>query len=296
MADAKLVLQVRSSKELERLSLLAEKIIDELKNKTFKKGDKLECEDIKLKVISTYPEAKLKVTPATNIEISVTPKSTDLILALDSSYSMRREDYKPSRTELAKKAALAIVANKIDVKDRVGIMSFGYNYAIHLPLMRVTNESLVQASASLKELKPAGRTSLSSAINGAIAMLEAEAREESMRILTIFTDGFDNIGEAPQQLALRAKDKNIIINTILLGEREEQEKTLKELAEITGGSHTYIANEEELLKVCSEFVGKKIEKFSSLEEFVELAKKEEKVVGEEGKFKKFFKQVKKKVW
>ncbi|MDI6856611.1 MAG: vWA domain-containing protein [Candidatus Thermoplasmatota archaeon] len=292
----KLILRVRSLKELEALSSLAEKIYEKLEHKTFKRGDKLEIEGIKLRVFYTHP-MQLEVTPATTIEISVAPKSADIILAVDSSYSMRKEDYKPSRFGCANKAALTIASHKIGTKDRVGIMSFGYNYVVHSPLAQVSKESLAQASSVLKELKPSGRTAISSAINGAIAMFESSACEKGLKTLTIFTDGFDNIGEAPEQSALKARDKNIIVNTILLGERkEEQEKLLKEIAAITGGSYSYIGSEEEILMLCNELAGKKIERLSSLEDFVELAKTGEKVIAEEGKFKKLMKRIKKKVW
>lgn len=295
MAASRLVLQARSQKELERLSLESEKIIKELEKKILKKGDKLELAGVKLQVVSTMPEDQVKIAPETSIEIAVAPKKSDILLAIDTSYSMSKDDYKPSRFDCAKKATLSFMSGKIGSRDRVGIMTFGYNYATHLPLTKLESSSLIQAEASLKAIKPAGRTSLSNIINGAVEIFETQGLPDCTKTLVLLTDGCDNIGESPIVAAAKAQAKGILIHSVLIGEKTHyDEEMLTELASVTGGIFCRAANEEALLKFYSELGGKF--KPRAPEEIIVPEAEEKAERKEEGKFTKLLKQIKKKVW
>lgn len=294
MAGKKVLLYARSSGELEKLEHIGRNIAKKLQGREVKKGDKIDISGIKLHIGYTAPEDKIKIDSKTEIEICLKPENVDVILALDTSYSMNKDDYKPTRFEAAKNALCTFLAQKIDTKDRVGIITFSHGYTVHMVPAAVDKNAISKVFSELKVLKPGGRTALSNAIQGAIDVFGSQDMPENARTLILLTDGCDNIGDVPREVALKAKELGIQIYPVLIGGGTQyDESMLKEIADITGGIFHPTTNENELVALCVEFGGKRA-KPARMEDIIIPEVKEEKKA--DGKIVKLLKEIKKKVW
>jgi hypothetical protein len=94
--------------------------------------------------------------------------------------------------------------------------------------------------------KTSGMTSLSSAIEGGMALFGEKGKPENMKAMIVLTDG-GVFNENPIEVAKKAKDAGIIIYPILIGEKGYfDENVLKIIAETTGGRMFFKPNEEGL--------------------------------------------------
>lgn len=270
---SKTVFNVPSKLDIEKIEFLLENI-DTLKGKIVKKNDILNIEDIKLKVKSTTPDEEVVISKSTKLEFPFTPRkiSSDIILAIESSYGMNRKDYEPNRfiagldaikTFLDKKA-------KSTAKDEVGLIDFGYDWELISDFespKEELNEKLIEV---LKSKKLSGRASVGGAITGAIEMFELH-ESKNLRYLIILTDGIDNVGTDPISCAYNARDEGIIIYVVLIGKKDDEK--LKTIAEITNGYYYVAETKEKLNKLYSNFASK-LGICLSLENKVEIGKEE----------------------
>jgi Ca-activated chloride channel homolog len=199
----------------------------------------------------------------------------DIVLALDTSCSMRAADFQPNdRLFVAKKSIGEFVKQRTN--DRIGLVVFAGEAASWVPL--TLDYSLV---AQLLEevdtnMLPDG-TAIGSAIGVAINRLrESDAQS---KVIVLMTDGDNNAGSiSPKEAAELAKDNKIKIYTILIGKggavpfpagkdvfgrvvyREQFVATnpqlLKDIAAITGGAAYLATDKEELDKNLSDVLDK----------------------------------------
>jgi Ca-activated chloride channel family protein len=172
------------------------------------------------------------------IELPVSGR--DLMLAIDLSGSMDQPFTHNFRNVTKLQATKAVAGDFIDkrVGDRIGLILFGEQAYVQAPLTfdRTTVKTLLfEAVTGL-----AGKsTAIGDAIGLAIKRLDTANNQD--RVLILMTDGVSNAGEiSPEKAADIAAKKGLKIHTIGIGprgSRELNEKTLRTVAEKTGGRY-----------------------------------------------------------
>lgn len=194
----------------------------------------------------------------------------DMMLVLDISSSMRAEDFKPSRLEAAKETARAFVREREG--DRIGILVFAGESYIQCPL--TVDYGVLQGLLSQVEIidEEHDGTAIGMALAHGINRLRKSTAKS--RILVLLSDGSNNAGELdPLTAAQFAVDAGIKVYAIgvgtrgrapfpvydpVLGKRYVQvnvdmdEKTLTQVAGVTGGRYFRATDEEKLAEIYSE--------------------------------------------
>jgi len=191
----------------------------------------------------------------------------DLMLAVDLSGSMEAEDFivedrRVDRLTATKNVASEFISRRAG--DRLGLILFGTQAYLQTPLTfdRATVITLLNESA----LGLAGEnTAIGDAIGLAVKRLRKQKTES--RVLILLTDGANTAGEVkPLKAAELAADNQLKIYTIGIGADEMvirsffgsrkvnpssdlDEKTLKAIAEKTGGRYFRARNTEELNQI-----------------------------------------------
>ena len=193
--------------------------------------------------------------------LDVLPASgRDIMLALDLSGSMKKEDFdlageRLSRLDAVKRVTTDFVKDRVG--DRVGLVVFGERAYVASPL---THD--VAAVASEVEGATIGISGTSTAISDGLGLalkrLSSSAAKSSVVIL--LSDGVDTSGTVdPAGVASVAKALGVRIYTIALGpddlETEPQSNdavdaaTLREIAEASGGRMFRVRNADALVAV-----------------------------------------------
>ncbi len=183
--------------------------------------------------------------------IAVPVEGRDLMLAVDLSGSMARQDFAVGglpmdRLSVVKSVADDFIARRVG--DRVGLILFGTRAYIQAPLTfdrTVVRELLDQASI--------GMTGQETAIGDAIglAVKTLRSRPADQRVLILLTDGANTAGMLdPLQAAELARREQVKIYTIGVGAdaramnpfllnmpSDLDEETLRKIASITGGHY-----------------------------------------------------------
>ncbi len=191
----------------------------------------------------------------------------DLMLAVDLSGSMEAEDFIVGDQQVDRLTATKNVASEFirrRVGDRVGLILFGTHAYLQVPLTfdRTTVITLLNESA----LGLAGEnTAIGDAIGLAVKRLRKQKTDS--RVLILLTDGANTAGEVtPLKAAELAAENHLKIYTIGIGADEMiirsffgsrkvnpssdlDEKTLKAIADKTGGRYFRARNTEELNKI-----------------------------------------------
>ena len=200
--------------------------------------------------------------------VSITSKARDLMLAVDVSESMRATDLQLKGERVDR---LTVVKSVLDefierrTQDRMGLILFGSNAYLQTPLTfdRKTLKQLLNESAI-------GIAGQSTAIGDAIglALKRLQDRPTDSKVLILLTDGQNRAGEIqPLQAAELAAQKGLKIYTIGVGAEfvmspgllgtgigarrlnpsaDLDEKTLTEIANITGGRYFRAKSTESL--------------------------------------------------
>jgi len=193
----------------------------------------------------------------------------DLQLAVDLSGSMETEDFELHGSQVDRLTALKSVAEPFieqRVGDRIGLILFGEQAYVQAPLSfdRQTVKRLLDEAA----IGLAGdRTAIGDAIG--LTLKRAENNEAQHRVLILLTDGVNNAGQLPPLKAAElAAKQGLKIYTIGIGadamevksfffsqtvnpSRDLDEKTLKAIAETTGGRYFRARDSAELKQIYS---------------------------------------------
>ncbi|MGH8027357.1 MAG: vWA domain-containing protein [Pseudoxanthomonas sp.] len=195
----------------------------------------------------------------------------DLMLAVDLSGSMSEPDMELGGNVVDRlTAAKAVLADFLDrrVGDRVGLLVFGQRAYALTPLTLDRDSVRDQLSDSVAGL--AGReTAIGDAIGLAVKRLRDQP--EGQRVLILLTDGVNTAGVLdPLKAAELAKAEGVRIHTIAFGgsggglsifgltlpmpggEDEIDEKTLKKIAQETGGQSFRARDTEQLAGIYAE--------------------------------------------
>ncbi|WP_418983459.1 vWA domain-containing protein [Alistipes sp.] len=193
----------------------------------------------------------------------------DIMLSIDVSGSMLARDFRPDRITAAKEVAGSFIADRYG--DRIGLVAFAGEAFTQSPL--TTDQSTLQTLLSrirsgLIEDGTAIGNGLATAIN---RLLESEAKS---KVIILLTDGVNNRGEiAPLTAAEIARAQGIRVYTIGVGTQgmapypvpdifgnitivkqkvEIDEKTLREIAEKTGGRYFRATDKAKLKAIYDE--------------------------------------------
>ena len=193
----------------------------------------------------------------------------DIVLALDVSGSMLARDFKPDRITAAREVAGSFIADRYG--DRIGLVVFAGEAFTQSPL--TTDQATLQTLLSrvrsgVIEDGTAIGLGLATGIN---RLRESDAKS---KVIILLTDGVNNRGQiTPLTAADIAAEQGIRVYTIGVGTRGEapypamdmfgnmtfvkqkvdiDEKTLREIAERTGGRYFRATDERALRRIYDE--------------------------------------------
>ena len=178
----------------------------------------------------------------------------DLLVAVDLSGSMEAEDFTDtSGNTVDRLTAVKQVLDQFFAKregDRVGLILFGSAAFVQVPFtddIDVVRELLDEAQ--IRMLGP--KTMLGDAMGLAINLFKRSVVDE--RVLIVLTDGNDTASLIPPERAAEiARDNSVVVHAIAIGdpaavgETALDEKTLQNIATITGGGYFHASDTEEL--------------------------------------------------
>jgi Ca-activated chloride channel family protein len=186
-------------------------------------------------------------------------RGIDIMIALDTSKSMLADDVSPNRLERAK-LAVTDLAQQLR-GDRIGLIAFAGDSFLQCPLTLDENAFLRSLQSLDTTIIPLGGSDLASAIREAEQALESQ--DHNAKILILITDGEDLGGNAVAA-ARDAAARGLQIFTVGVGSAEGtpipvpnaaggvefvkddngavvksqlDEKTLQEIAEVSGGKY-----------------------------------------------------------
>jgi Ca-activated chloride channel family protein len=197
-----------------------------------------------------------------------TAEGIDIMLALDTSSSMRAEDFRPNRFEAAQAVAGSFVEGR--VSDRVGLIVFAAEAYTQVPLTLdydFLRRMLERVSIGVVEDGTAVGTALATAVN---RLKETEAES---KVVVLLTDGRNNRGEIDPATAAEiastigvrvyaigvgaAGDKSASLPPGHLEERQPgesgvDEQMLRTVASTTGGRYFSASSKEALRRIYDE--------------------------------------------
>jgi Ca-activated chloride channel family protein len=202
--------------------------------------------------------------------VSLPQDRRDLMLAVDISMSMRKQDMLINNQYANRISAVkGVVGEFVEQRasDRLGLILFGQQAYLQTPLThdsKTVNQQLQEA-----QLGFAGNaTAIGDAIGLAIKRLRGRPAES--RVLILLTDGANTAGTDPLQAATIAAEAEIRIHTIGVGADEIitrgffgrnqkvnpssdlDEATLKAIADRTGGQYFRARDPKELQQIYAE--------------------------------------------
>ena len=194
-----------------------------------------------------------------------TAEGIDIMIVLDTSTSMRAEDFRPNRFVAAKQVAAEFVRSR--TSDRVGLIVFAAKAYTQTPLT-------LDYSFFLRMLDEVhiGMIEDGTAIGTAVAMATARLEEStaSSKVAIVLTDGQNNRGEVdPRTAAEVAETVGVRVYTIGVGREEEDnrrsspffgppsgaaidEEMLTQVARQTGGRYFRAESKEGLRTIYDE--------------------------------------------
>jgi Ca-activated chloride channel family protein len=136
----------------------------------------------------------------------------DIVVGLDTSFSMNTEDVAPNRLAKAKSEIRTLLD---ELKgDRIGIVTFAGSAVVECPLTLDYGAASLFLDVANTEIVPDPGTSLAAAIETATSAFIA--KEQKYKALILFTDGEDLEGQV-DSAADKAKDAGVIIYAVGIG-------------------------------------------------------------------------------
>lgn len=197
-----------------------------------------------------------------------TIEGIDIMIALDVSSSMLARDFQPDRLEAAKSVATAFISGR--EYDRIGLVVFSAESFTQCPLT-TDRTVLINLFNNIESGILEDGTAIGLGLANAVTRLkESEARS---KVIILLTDGENNRGEiAPLTAAEIAKTFGIRVYTIGVGtigtapypvqtpfgtqmrsvEVKIDEKTLTDIANLTGGQYFRATNNKKLEEIYKE--------------------------------------------
>lgn len=201
-------------------------------------------------------------------KVDIPVSGRDLMLAVDLSGSMAAEDFELSGRTVNRLQAVKLVAGEFIQRregDRIGLILFGQQAYLQTPLTFDTQTVNIMLQEALIGI--AGKaTAIGDAIG--LSLKRLQNQDAQSQVLILLTDGANTAGEVtPVKAAELAAQHKLKIYTIGVGAEmrelgglffkrkvkntEIDEKTLQQIAELTGGKYFRARNTSELNKIYS---------------------------------------------
>jgi Ca-activated chloride channel family protein len=155
---------------------------------------------------------------------TVRRQGVDVLVALDTSYSMNAEDVAPSRLAKAKSEIRGLIGRLKG--DRVGLIAFAGTAIVQCPLTLDYGAAALFLDVANTETIPEPGTSLAAAIQ--IATAAFIAKERKYKVLIIFTDGEDLEGQV-RVATEKAREAGVIIYAVGVGSPEGRPIPVRDL-------------------------------------------------------------------
>jgi Ca-activated chloride channel homolog len=185
--------------------------------------------------------------------VSVPREEATIILAMDSSRSMKATDVEPTRLDAARTAAKTFL-DEVPEKYRVGVVSFATRAAVGV----APTEDRALVATALDTMKPGEGTAIGDAVALSLRVGRAQENTEEPpppRAIVLMSDGLRDGGRVePEEAANEAKRRGVPVYTVLVG---TPEGVVEE--ELTGGFRRIIrvpTNPETLEQVATASGGK----------------------------------------
>ncbi|MDG1477347.1 MAG: VWA domain-containing protein [Vicingaceae bacterium] len=247
---------------------------------------------IVLRVIAVGTLITALARPQTSLSWQdVTTEGIDIAIALDVSGSMLAEDFKPNRLEASKQVAMDFISER--PYDRIGLVIYAGESFTQCPLT-TDHDVLLNLFGDIQNGMIEDGTAIGMGLATSVSRLKDS--EAISKVAILLTDGSNNRGSIPPVTAAEiAKEFGIRVYTVGVGSNgsarmpmQDQfgrtvyqnvpvkidEKTLKEIADITDGKYFRATNKKSLEQIYKEI--DKLEK--SKIEVTEYKKKSEKFV------------------
>jgi Ca-activated chloride channel homolog len=192
--------------------------------------------------------------------IAVPRDQTGVMLVLDVSGSMEANDLRPNRMAAAQAAAQAFV-DEIPSNVQLGLVSFSSGVYLNAPL----SPDRAQVTQQIDRLRPGGGTAIGDGLHLALDQLAERPLDETGQrapgLVVLLSDGQSTAGRPPADAAARAREENVPVYTIGVGQRDGppvmvqgqpvqlDETTLQTIADTTGGHYFYAAETGDLQQI-----------------------------------------------
>lgn len=198
--------------------------------------------------------------------IPVPADQSAIILTIDISGSMRSQDVLPTRLEAAKAAASDFL-NSLPPRVRVGLVAFAGFASLIVP--PVTEH--MRVAEAIAGLGYARRTAIGEGLLESVVALPGRVRpgpggalpplpeDRPPGIVVLLSDGQSNTGISPLDAAEIARQQDVIVYTVGLGQPSStstwqiggplDEETLQAIATITGGTYYHASSAEGLRQI-----------------------------------------------
>ena len=186
-------------------------------------------------------------------------KIEDTVILLDTSRSMLRKDFKPSRLVVELQTAKNFIESKlsIDMKDRISVLTFG---GVTKKLINFAFEE-IKLIQSLKKVQVSGQGFLHEGIAFALQILVEEMRKlggKTPRILIITDNKLKVDASKLEKMVNIAKGLGVFIDACQLGGTQDYDKnSLKRITQLTGGEYGYFNSSKALINAGNAFASKK---------------------------------------
>ena len=207
--------------------------------------------------------------------VNVKREEATVVLALDTSRSMKAKDVEPTRLDAARNAAKAFL-DRVPEKYRVGVVSFATRATVGLP----PTQDRDLAKAALDALAPGEGTAIGDAVVLSTRVGGGQQRTDGEdappRSVLLISDGARDGGRTtPQAAAEEAKRLKVPVYTVLVGTPEgvveetvtggfkqiirvpPSPETLQQIAQTSGGEF-FTATDAEGLKKVYEDLGSRL--------------------------------------
>jgi Ca-activated chloride channel family protein len=211
-----------------------------------------------------------------HVNVDVAKEEATVMLTTDSSGSMQATDVSPNRLDAARNSAKGF-ANRLPDKIRLGLVSFSNVAQLLVP---PTNDR-EPVNTALDSLQAEGGTAIGTAMETALSGLRPVIEQNQRRrraegrnsrrappaVIVLLSDGYSTTGPEPLEIARRARELRVPVNTVALGTSAAtvtlsdrlgttrnvrvppDRRTLRRIAQVTGGQYFGAVNDEKLQDV-----------------------------------------------
>ena len=196
------------------------------------------------------------------MRLSADKEGVNVVLVIDSSGSMQATDFKPNRMSSAIESAKDFV-DQLSVKDKIGVVSFSDKTRI---VSFLTNDKQ-RVIDKLETIKAGGGTAIGDGLAMGVDMVSSIANKKKLIIL--LSDGEQTAGQISIDDAITyAKSEGSVVYTIGVGSNKNvvlgydwfgrpqyaklDEKSLKKIAQNTGGEYFRATDSVSLKKIYDE--------------------------------------------